>query len=130
MKPLVLIVDDEPEIRDVLAELLAADYRTTTAANGADALTQFLREHPDVVLLDVNMPGMSGIEVQKDMHAIDDAVPVIMLTAIQDIDRIATALKNGAFSYLPKPCDATYLRHLLAAALSQRRRPRPPSASA
>ncbi|HEV8615463.1 MAG TPA: response regulator [Methylomirabilota bacterium] len=122
MKPLVLIVDDEPEIRDILAELLAGSYRTTTAANGADALTLFLREHPDVVLLDINMPGTSGIDVQKDMRAIDDAVPVIMLTAVQDVDRIATALRNGAFSYLPKPCDARYLRHLLAAALSQRRR--------
>jgi DNA-binding NtrC family response regulator len=122
MKPLILIVDDEPDICDILSEMLEATYRTATAANGAEGLTQFVRERPDVVLLDIQMPGMSGIQVQKDMSAIDPTVPVIMLTAVQDIGRISSVLKNGAFSYLPKPCDATYLRHLVAAALSQRRR--------
>jgi CheY-like chemotaxis protein len=122
MNPLVLIVDDEPDIREVLSELLAAGYRTQTAANGAEAVTQFRLQRPDVVLLDINMPVMNGVEAQRQMHAIDDTVPVLMLTAMQDVDQLATALKNGAFGYLPKPCQQVYLEHILAAALSRRRR--------
>ncbi len=123
MKPLVLIVDDDPGIREVLSEQLAARYRTQTASNGAEAVAQFRLQRPDVVLLDINMPRMNGIEAQRQMHTIDDTVPVLMLTAMQDVDQLATALRNGAFGYIPKPYQTVYLEHLLAAAaaLSQRR---------
>jgi DNA-binding NtrC family response regulator len=122
MKPLVLIVDDDSDMVNTITEQLTPTYRIQTASNGAQAIAQFQLQLPDVVLLDIRMPTMDGIEVQREMHTIDPTIPVIMLTAIQEVDRLATALKNGAFGYLPKPYDVVYLRHLLAAALSQRRR--------
>jgi DNA-binding NtrC family response regulator len=117
VKPLVLIVDDEPDIREILSEQLAHTYRTATASNGIEALEVFRREKPDAVLLDINMPMMDGIVAQREMHKIDRTVPVLMLTAIQDVDQLATALKGGAFGYLPKPFDLRYITHLLAAAI-------------
>ena len=122
MKPLVLIVDDEPDIVEIIGEQLANTYRTATASNGLEAITQFRLERPDVVLLDINMPKMNGVDVQRELHALDRSVPVIMLTSVQDVNQLATALKNGAFGYLPKPYDFIYLAHVLAAALSPRRR--------
>jgi two-component system response regulator AtoC len=120
-KRLVLIVDDDPGIVDLISEQLVTSYRTRTASSGAEAIEQFIRERPDVVLLDLNMPRMNGLETQQALRDIDPTVPVIMLTGVQDVHLLATALQNGAFSYLPKPYHALYLRHLLAAALSQRR---------
>ena len=124
VKPLVLIVDDEPDIVEILGEQLAKAYRTATASSGPEAIAQFHLERPDVVLLDINMPEMDGVHVQRELHAIDADVPVIMLTSARDVNQLATALKNGAFGYMPKPYDFVYLTHVLAAALSQRRRPR------
>jgi DNA-binding response OmpR family regulator len=119
-RPLVLIVDDEPEILGLISEHLAPAYRTRTALNGVDALTAVRLERPDVALLDINMPLMSGIELQREIRRIDATIPVIMLTAVQDVRLLALALENGAFGYLPKPYHPVYLEHLLAAALSGR----------
>ena len=121
-KRLVLIVDDEPAIAELIVENLGADYRTVTAANGIEGVAKFRLEQPDVVLLDINMPRMDGLQAQQQMHELDPTVPVVMLTSVQDLKLLATALRNGAFSYLPKPFDAIYLMHIVAAAVSQRRR--------
>lgn len=120
-KPAVLIVDDDPDIVQLIQEHLADSYRTRTATDGAEAIQQFTLERPDVVLLDLNMPRMNGLEAQQRLTELDGTVPVIMLTGVQDVELLATALRNGAFSYLPKPYHPRYLMHLLAAALSQRR---------
>ncbi len=122
MKPLVLIVDDEPAIAELIDQHLAASYRTVTAADGAEALAKFRIERPDVVLLDINMPKMDGLQAQQQMHQLDPTVPVVMLTSVQDVNLLATTLKNGAFSYLPKPFNTAYLMHIVAAAVSQRPR--------
>jgi DNA-binding response OmpR family regulator len=121
--PSVLIVDDEPNIVDLICEHLAASYRTRTASDGAEGLGQFLVERPHAVLLDMNMPRMSGLEALQEMRRIDPSVPVIMLTGVQDVSLLATALGYGAFSYLPKPYRPLYLQHVLAAALSHRGTP-------
>jgi len=122
VKPLVLIVDDEPTIAELIHENLAASYRTVIAADGVEALSKFRLERPDVVLLDINMPRMDGLQAQQRMHELDPTVPVVMLTSVQDVNLLASALQNGAFSYLPKPFNATYLMHIVAAAVSQRPR--------
>jgi two-component system, NtrC family, response regulator AtoC len=120
--PSVLIVDDEPSIVELICAHLAPSYRTRTASDGAQALGQFLVERPHAVLLDMDMPRMSGLEALQEMRKIDPAVPVIMLTGVQDVALLAAALGHGAFSYLPKPYRPLYLEHVLAAALSQRGR--------
>jgi DNA-binding NtrC family response regulator len=110
----ILIVDDEPLIIEVLSEHFKTAYEVETAMNGADALTAVLRERPDVVLLDINMPRMSGVEVLKDIKKIDETIPVIMVTANEQITLAADAFKTGAFGYVPKPFDFRYLDHMIA----------------
>jgi DNA-binding NtrC family response regulator len=110
----VLIVDDEPLILEVLSEHFKADFDVETAPNGADALGAILRRRPDVVLLDINMPRMNGVEVLKDIKQIDESIAVIMVTANEQVQLAAEALKSGAFGYVPKPFDFRYLDHMLA----------------
>ncbi len=123
----LLIVDDEPLILEVLTEHFKSDYDVDTALNGADALGSILRVRPDVVMLDINMPRMNGVEVLKDIKQIDDSIAVIMVTANEQVALAAESLRNGAFGYVPKPFDFRYLDHMLASILDRRRRP--PSAA-
>ena len=118
----ILIVDDEPLIIEVLSEHFKGAYEVETATSGMDALTAVLRERPDIVLLDINMPRMNGVEVLKDIKKIDESIAVIMVTANEQIALAADALKNGAFGYVPKPFDFRYLDHMVAAIFD---RPRP-----
>jgi DNA-binding NtrC family response regulator len=118
-RPRLLIVDDEPLILEVLTEHFKSDYEVETALNGADALGAILRERPDVVMLDINMPRMNGVEVLKDIKQIDESIAVIMVTANDQVAVAAEALRNGAFGYVPKPFDFRYLDHMLATILDQ-----------
>ena len=120
----LLIVDDEPLILEVLSEHFKADYDIETALNGADALGAILRVRPDVVMLDITMPRMNGVEVLKDIKQIDDSIAVIMVTANEQVALAAESLKNGAFGYVPKPFDFRYLNHMLAAIFDQPSRKR------
>ncbi|HEU5321267.1 MAG TPA: response regulator [Methylomirabilota bacterium] len=119
----ILIVDDEPLIGEVLGEHFKVEYEVETALNGRDALAAVLRRRPDLVFLDINMPRMSGVEVLKDIKAIDDSIIVVMVTANEQVALAAETIKNGAFSYVPKPFDFRYLDHLVATVLD-RQRPR------
>jgi two-component system response regulator (stage 0 sporulation protein F) len=115
----LLIVDDEPLILEVLSEHFKTEYDVETALNGADALGAILRARPDVVMLDINMPRMNGVEVLKDIKQIDDSIAVIMVTANEQVAMAAEALRNGAFGYVPKPFDFRYLDHMLATILDR-----------
>jgi DNA-binding NtrC family response regulator len=115
----VLIVDDEPLILEVLSEHFKAEFDVETAPNGADALGAILRQRPDVVLLDINMPRMNGVEVLKDIKQIDDSIAVIMVTANEQVALAAEALRAGAFGYVPKPFDFRYLDHMVATILDK-----------
>src|ERR671922_349727 len=117
----ILIVDDEPLILEVLSEHFKAEFDVETAPNGADALGAILRQRPDVVLLDINMPRMNGVEVLKDIKQIDESIAVIMVTANEQIALAAEALRAGAFGYVPKPFDFRYLDHMLATILHKPR---------
>jgi DNA-binding NtrC family response regulator len=115
----LLIVDDEPLILEVLTEHFKSEYEIDTALNGADALGAILRARPDVVMLDINMPRMNGVEVLKDIKQIDESIAVIMVTANEQVAMAAEALRNGAFGYVPKPFDFRYLDHMLATILDR-----------
>ena len=99
----VLVVDDEPMVREVLARYLATDgFEVETAVDGVDALERFSDRRPDLVLLDLMLPRLGGLEVFRRMRAAAD-VPVIMLTARgQETDRIV-GLDLGADDYVAKP---------------------------
>lgn len=115
----LLIVDDEPLILEVLSEHFKAEYEVETALNGADALGAIVRARPDVVLLDINMPRMNGVEVLRDIKQIDDSIAVIMVTANEQVALAAESLRIGAFGYVPKPFDFRYLEHMLATIFDQ-----------
>ena len=106
MSQRVLVVDDEPDITALVAYHLArAGYRVSTAANGPDALRAAREERPDVVVLDLMLPGASGYEVLQELRRLDDTrqVGVILLTSRRDeADRIR-GLSLGADDYLTKP---------------------------
>ena len=99
----ILIIDDEPDILRVLAMSLRADgYEVVTAASGEEGLAAFTEQQPDIVLVDIKMPGLDGIEVCKQIRAESD-VPIIMVTArVEEIDRLL-GLELGADDYVCKP---------------------------
>jgi DNA-binding NtrC family response regulator len=118
----VLIVDDEDSTRDSLCHWLARDaYRTGTARNGKEALQRLQESRWDVVLLDIRMPGMDGIELQRRMRRLDPELVVIMITAYASVATAVRALKDGAFDYLTKPIDPTELSRLVERAIGPRR---------
>ena len=119
----LLVVDDEPELVDILRQHFEGRYEVDTAASGAAAVERFIRQRPDVVFLDVNMPGTSGVEVLKLIKQADETIPVIMVTGNTEIPVAEQCLKLGAFSYVPKPFNLTYMEHMAAIAVDQKRRP-------
>jgi CheY-like chemotaxis protein len=106
----VLVVDDEPEVRQVLHEFLSSrGYDVTTASGGAEAIAMVEAIKPDLVLLDVAMPDMDGVETLRRIVAIEPALAVIMVTANADISTTSKLLALGAVDYVPKPVDLDYL---------------------
>ncbi|HXX60910.1 MAG TPA: response regulator transcription factor [Candidatus Sulfotelmatobacter sp.] len=107
----ILVVDDEPTVRETLAENLQREgYRVVTASDGREALARFRGERPDLVILDVMLPELSGVEVCRIIRA-ESAVPILMLTAKDaEIDTVV-GLEVGADDYVTKPFS---LRELLA----------------
>ncbi len=115
----VLIVDDEPQIGVFLSEFLTDQgYEVFFADNGNDALTFVKRVRPHIVLLDVKMSGMDGLEALKCIKEIDPRTGVIMVTAMQEEETGRQALKLGAVDYITKPIDFEYLETSLLVKLS------------
>lgn len=118
----ILIVDDEPDIRDMLKTLMETEgYAVGTASNGLDALEAFQAEPCDVVLTDIKMPGMTGLQLLRRVKAIDKSVEVIMLTGHGTVESAVEGLKQGAFDYLLKPCDMDTLLKKVTEAASRKR---------
>jgi len=106
MKTRVLLVDDEKEFIQPLAERLAVrNYEVTTSLSGQDAINEITRYNFDVVILDVQMPGMDGIEALREIKRIKPLAEVIMLTAHGTVESAIDGMKLGALDYLMKPCD-------------------------
>ncbi|MGB5986262.1 MAG: sigma-54 dependent transcriptional regulator [Desulfobacterales bacterium] len=119
---LVLVVDDDHAHRTMLTTLLAGwGYQTATAPDGDQALAR-VREQPyDLVLMDIRMLKMSGIEALEGIKAHNPAVPVVMMTAYSSVETAVAALKKGAYDYLTKPLDFDELRLTLERAMDHRR---------
>ncbi|PYM85076.1 MAG: hypothetical protein DME09_06945 [Candidatus Rokuibacteriota bacterium] len=121
MKGRVLIVDDEPDMVANCERILAAagirPISTTDPRAGLDAIEA---ERPDVLLTDLKMPGMDGMQLLERARAIDRNMPVVIFTAFATIESAVAAVKEGAFDYLPKPFTADQLRLAVERALRQR----------
>lgn len=117
----ILIVDDEAVVRDSLSKWFRQDgYRVETAEDAAHALRLMDKGPWDVILLDIKMPGMSGLELQKRIKEIDRCATIIMITAFASVESAVQALKEGAFDYVTKPVDPDHLTHLVQNALRQK----------
>lgn len=102
-QPLVLVVDDEESIRESVTYTLEHEsYRTITAATGSEALKKFRDNHPDLVILDIMLPDISGLEVCKGIRSIAD-VPILFLSAKDQLEDMVEGLDNGGDDYLAKP---------------------------
>jgi len=106
----VLIVDDDADLRGAVASILRPLADISEACDGLQALDIIEREKPRLVLLDVSMPGASGLEVLESARALDPSLLVVMLTSDQDIEMAQKALRLGAVEYVTKPFDADYIR--------------------
>jgi two-component system response regulator ResD len=118
----VLIVDDEPMVRTLLRlTLVRAGFHVSEAEDGYDALDKVRKNQPDVVLLDVMMPGMDGFTVCEKLRseAATAELPIIMLSAKTDLDSINKGLRVGATVYLTKPISPEELTQHVKAALVQ-----------
>ena len=121
--PRVLITDDEPDIRWTLSTLLQREgFETVEANDGPTALAILRRNMVDVVLLDIRMPGMDGLEVLHEAKKHDDSLPIILVTAFGSISAAVEAVKQGAFGYLTKPFKNEELIFTVHTALRRSRR--------
>jgi DNA-binding response OmpR family regulator len=110
----VLVVDDEPDAVELLTEFLTAKgYEVIAASNGEEALRRLQEDRPHLILLDVRMPKMDGLEVLRRAREIDQAVGIIMVTAVHEEETGRRALQMGAFDYITKPLDLKYLEQSL-----------------
>src|SRR4051794_10874191 len=117
----ILVVDDDAVNRKLLEHNLLADgHQVITANDGNEALERLREQRPDVVLLDVLMPGLDGFGVLEHMKANSSFqdVPVIMVSGLEDFDSVIRCIELGAEDYLPKPFDPVLLRARINAGLN------------
>lgn len=104
MRGAVLVVDDEPGIRELLAQILVDEgYTVATVATGEEALGALSKEIFDVVLLDVQLPGLNGLEILRQLKASGNRVPVVMISGHATVEQAAEAVREGAADFLEKP---------------------------
>jgi DNA-binding NtrC family response regulator len=118
----LLIVDDEAIVRDSLGKWFCEEgYDVTVADSAQEALAKMAGRHMDLALVDIKMPGIDGVELQKRMHDIDPELIVIIMTGYASVETAVTALKNGAYDYISKPFDPDDIAHTIHNALAHRR---------
>jgi|DewCreStandDraft_1066081.scaffolds.fasta_scaffold00049_51 two-component system response regulator RegX3 len=134
MSAKILVVDDDVDLLDVVSYVLRRQqFEVVTATDGLQALEQFERERPDLIVLDVNMPGLDGFEVCRRIRAVSD-VPIIMLTVRNEDVDVVGALRLGADDYVTKPFSTSQLvariQAVLRRAAHRRAEPQPVQAPA
>jgi two-component system, NtrC family, response regulator AtoC len=116
----LLVVDDDESVLTALKMTLEGDFAVCIAKNGANALQLLHEKEPDLVLLDIGLPDMSGIELISRIKSADPEIVIIMVTAVEETRMVVKALKLGAYDYLVKPIDAQELRITIQNALETR----------
>lgn len=117
----ILVVDDEAEIRSMLQEFLSLKgYGVRTAPDGPGAVREIVRMPPDIILLDIDMPGLSGVETLPTIRALAPRAAVIMVSGSTDTETSKLALARGAFDYVTKPIDFVYLTQSVETAVAMR----------
>jgi DNA-binding NtrC family response regulator len=118
----ILIVDDEEGMRRLLAKVLTREgYETVTAASGSEALRQARGDQFDLVVTDIKMPEMDGLELLAELKATDPSLPVIAITAYGTVENAVQALRLGAYDYITKPFETDEIKLTVAKALERQR---------
>ena len=116
----ILVVDDDPDIREVLKDRLESlGYRVLTAASGAEGLELLEKQNPQIILLDIEMPAMSGLETLKEIRKRQLDITVVMITAYGTIERAVVAMKEGAYDFIPKPFEPDHVALIVQKALER-----------
>jgi DNA-binding NtrC family response regulator len=119
--PTILIIDDEEEICSFLSDLLTREgYTAITANNPEEGLAKVEELRPDLVLLDLKMPRMDGVEVLRRIKTFDETIPVVIMTGYGTMDSAMAAMRLGAFDYITKPFDLAHVKALIKDALVHR----------
>lgn len=117
----VILVDDDPHVRLSAGQTLELeDYRVLALADGRQALAQLTPDFPGVVVTDINMPGMTGLELLQQIKLLDPDIPVILITGFGDISMAVGAIRNGAYDFIEKPFSADLLLDVVHRALEKR----------
>jgi len=119
-RPVVLVVDDDPGVRESFRLILEDHYDVIDVPDGPTALDTVRASEIDLVLLDIRLPGMDGIEVLERIKALDEGIEVILVTAVKTVRTAVAAMKLGAFDYLTKPFEEDELLSLSRRALERR----------
>lgn len=117
----ILIVDDDKSIRYSLKRMLEENFSVITAQNGEEALQQLSVSSPDLIIMDIKMPGRSGIDILKEIKTIDPKSLVILMTAYGTTETAIEAMKYGAFDYILKPFPIPQMRELVQRAMALRK---------
>ena len=116
----ILVIDDDPELVDVIEEyFLGAGYEVVAAHRGAEGLMLAEQKRPDVVLLDIRMPGMTGVQVLQQLRLRAPDLPVVMISGAGDLQIAKGCLTRGAFDYVSKPFELDHVHRCVAAALAR-----------
>ena len=114
----ILVVDDDVAIGNMLKKFLSKKgYETIVALSGEEAIKKVKEERPHVVLLDIRMPGMDGVETLKKIREIDKEVGIVMITAVKEEETGKKCMELGAYDYITKPLSLDYLETVLAVKL-------------
>ena len=117
VKPMILVCDDEEGLRESFKLILSDHYQLRFAINGLDALEQLNTFTPDLMLLDIKMPKLHGMEILKQVKQLKPTLPVIIITGYQSVEMAQEAIKNGAADYIPKPFDSKQILKAIEASL-------------
>ncbi len=118
----VLVVDDEPSVSDVLQEFLSSQgYDLAVASNGEEAIRLINERRPEIILTDINLPGLSGLDVMRHAKALDPEVSVIVVTGYASASTAIDALRQGAYDYVTKPFDLDEVLQIVERGIANRR---------
>jgi len=116
----ILIIDDEPQLVESIAvRLKASGYAVSTAPDGVSGINKFKEAEPDLVILDIMMPGLSGLDILRELKQLNSGVPVIMLTAYGTPQSAIESLRLGAYDHLAKPFNSETLLEIVKKALQK-----------
>jgi DNA-binding NtrC family response regulator len=115
----ILVIDDDPELVDLVTEYFAdAGYEVAAARSGREGLALAEQQRPDVVLLDIRMEGMSGVQVLQQLRLRAPDLPVVMISGAGDLQLAKSCLTRGAFDYVAKPFVLDHVHRCVAAAMT------------